>query len=127
MTDRPVSGIVQEVLRNLQDILRSEIRLAKAELKEDAQQAAAAAKTWGIAAWMLLFASAFLLVAVMRAMERAIPDWQGSWPAPALLGTVLAIIGIALWQSGRAAVRNITIGPEKTIESLRKDLKAIRR
>ena len=41
--DRSVSNVLQDVLRHVQDILRSEVRLAKAEIRQEATQAAAAA------------------------------------------------------------------------------------
>jgi membrane protein implicated in regulation of membrane protease activity len=39
--DRPVSDLFQDILRNVQEIIRSEVSLAKAELREEASKAAA--------------------------------------------------------------------------------------
>ena len=40
--DRSVTDVLQNILRNVQDILRSEIRLANAETRQEATQAGAA-------------------------------------------------------------------------------------
>ena len=37
--DRSVSDVLQDILRNLQDMVRSEIRLAKVEIREEARRA----------------------------------------------------------------------------------------
>ena len=36
--DRSVSDVLQDILRNVQEILRSEVRLAKAEIRQEATQ-----------------------------------------------------------------------------------------
>ena len=41
--DRSVTDVLQDILRNVQDILQSEVRLAKAEIRQEATQAATAA------------------------------------------------------------------------------------
>jgi hypothetical protein len=38
--ERAVSEVVQDILRNLQEIVRSEVRLAKVEIREELKQAA---------------------------------------------------------------------------------------
>ena len=37
--ERSVSDVLQDILRNLQDMVRSEIRLAKVEIREEARRA----------------------------------------------------------------------------------------
>jgi len=48
--DRSMGEVVKDIIANVQDMVRSEIRLARAELREEGARSAAAAKLLGIGA-----------------------------------------------------------------------------
>jgi hypothetical protein len=50
-------------------------------------------------------------------LATVIPDWL----AALIVGLVVAVIGLVLVQRGRAALKQTTLKPEKTIESLKED------
>ncbi len=49
--DRSVADVLQDIFRNVQEILRSEIRLAKAEIRQEATEAATAALWMTMGSW----------------------------------------------------------------------------
>jgi xanthine/uracil permease len=59
----------------------------------------------------------FILAAVAILLATVIPDWL----AALIVGLVVAVIGLVLVQRGRAALKQTTLKPEKTIESLKED------
>ena len=62
-TQRSVPEVLQDIVSNLQEIIRSEFLLAKTELKEEAKQAAKPATTFGAGL-------------VLASMGRAFCYWQ---------------------------------------------------
>jgi len=60
-TEAPFAKLVEEAFANVQDIIRSEVRLAKAEARQEAAKAARAAAVLGAGAVVALFALGFLL------------------------------------------------------------------
>ena len=116
--DRSVSNVLQDVLRHVQDILRSEVRLAKAEIRQEATQAAAAA-LWvtvgvvgALSAWMfLLWTAAYALAAILP-----------MWAATLVIAVATAAGGGVLIAAGLRRFTHVTPMPERTIESLKENL-----
>ena len=78
--ERSVSDVLQDIFGNVQDIVRSEVRLAQAEIKTEAAKTARAAKS--------LIAGAVLgLRAVIRSLRLA---WLSFLPWPPPLSSVPA-------------------------------------
>jgi hypothetical protein len=46
---------------------------------------------------------------------------QSLWASPLILGVIVAIVGAILISKGIAAVKNESLVPEKTVESLKND------
>ena len=63
-----ITGLIKELLTDVQTLIREEIALARLEMKEQAGRARAAAMSFGIAAAALAFGVTFLLIAVATAI-----------------------------------------------------------
>jgi Putative Actinobacterial Holin-X, holin superfamily III len=116
-TEESVGGLISEVAGDLSTLMRQELALARAELREEAVKAAKGGGLLGaagLAGWMvLLFASLTVVWALDEAMDTA-------WAALIVTG-VWALIGIALYLAGRARLREVNPVPEQTIEQLKED------
>jgi hypothetical protein len=75
---RPVSEVFRNILDNLQEIVRSEAKLAKAEVREELVRSSKRFTRIGIAALSGFFACAYLLLAAFLALCRAVPDWAAA-------------------------------------------------
>lgn len=120
--ERSVAEVLQDVLRNLQEIVRGEVRLAKAEIRHEATQASssglwlAAGAVGAVSAWMFfLWAVVYGLATVME-----------MWAATLVVAVGLALIAAGLLVVGRARFRQIRPVPERTIESLKENFEWIK-
>jgi len=89
--DRPISAVLYEIVGNVQDIVRSEVHLAKAELREEMQKSRAAAILLG--AGVLLLSSGVLLVllAIVFALTEVMPGWAAALVVGAGVGVLAAL------------------------------------
>ncbi len=116
--DRSVTDVLQDILRNVQDILRSELRLAKAEIRQEATQAAAAARWLTIGVVGLLSAWMFLLWTAVYALSTVLPLWA----ATLVIAVAVACAGGTGLTAGLRRFTRMKPLPERTIESLQENL-----
>src|ERR1700676_5265263 len=89
--DRSMDEILKDIIGNVQEIVRGEVRLAKQEGR------AGATKSWNsarmlIVGWILaLFGMGYVLLAIVYALALAIP----AWAAAGCVGIVVAIAAAA--------------------------------
>jgi uncharacterized membrane protein YqjE len=116
-SERPISGILQDIKTNIQEIVQAEIKLAKIELTDTASRVRSASTMFGTGGVLGIYAVGFCLLAAMMALEIVLPGWLAS-----LIVGVLAGIGalIAISQ-GRQVLKTVR-APEKTIQTVREDL-----
>ena len=109
-----VGELVQDITRDLSTLMRQEVDLAKAEIKEEASKAGKGAGMLagaGFAGYMvLLFASIALWWALANVMD------QG-WAALIVAG-IWAAIGAVLALTGRNKLRTVHPKPERTIDTI---------
>jgi uncharacterized membrane protein YqjE len=115
---RSVSEVLQDIVGNLQEIIRSEFRLAKTELKEEASRAAKPAATFGMGLVFGFYGVGFLLLSSVYALSAVMAGWL----AALLVGTILAIVAIALVSSGGKKLKRVNPTPDKTIRSLEENV-----
>jgi uncharacterized membrane protein YhaH (DUF805 family) len=72
---RPVSEVLKDIFDNAQEIVRSEARLAKAELYEEVGKSKRAAAWLAAAALAAIFAVGFLLVSAFLVLQYMTRDW----------------------------------------------------
>lgn len=115
--DRSLGELFADLSRKTTLLVRQELVLAKTEMTEKATEAG---KNIGflIAGGAVLYMGLlFILAAVAILLATVVPDWL----AALIVGLVVAVIGLVLVQRGRAALKQTTLKPEKTIESLKED------
>jgi Flp pilus assembly protein TadB len=116
---RPVSEILRDVVHDVQDLFRSEVRLAKAEVSEQVDRAKSAGGKFGAAAITGLFAGMCLIAACIALLALTLPVWAAALIMAAILGGVAAY----LYSRARAGMRRFHAMPEETIETLRDDVR----
>jgi phosphatidylglycerophosphate synthase len=116
--DRSFSDVLQDIVRHIQDITRSEIRLAKTEFREEAAKAKSASALTGAGALCGIFAVFFALLAIVYALARAVPDWA----AALIVASVLAVSAGVTISSGIKRFKQVHPTPDKTIETLKENV-----
>lgn len=115
--ERSIGDILRDIGTNIQQIVRSEIRLAKIELADTVRRLQASSMMLVGGAVLGFFALGFLLLAAMFALEIVVAAWLA-----ALIIAVILFIGAGLGLSvGRELFRNVP-APEKTLQTVKEDL-----
>lgn len=113
-TQRSVPEVLQDIIGNLQMMVRGEFRLAKRELSEIASAASRPATTLGVGLVTGFYGVGFLLLALVYGLSTI----MAAWLAALIVGGVLAFCGCALAITGGTKLKSLPITPDKTIGSL---------
>jgi len=117
-----LGDLLGEVTQDLSELMRQEIALAKAELKESATRAGTGAGMLGGAGYAALMAVFFLSVALWWALGRLIGL---GWSA-VIVAVIWAVVAAILFFVGRKQIKEVR-GAPRTVESLRKIPDALKR
>ena len=112
--DVSVGDLISNVTRDLSTLLRQELALAQAELKQEATKTAKGAGAMagaGVAGhFVLLFLSLALWAGLSNVMDAG---WAGL-----IVAVIWAVIAAVLYASGRAKLRQVHPTPDRTVETL---------
>ena len=103
---RSIPDILHDVLVNIQDIVRAEVRLAKAELGEELKAARSGGLLIGAGAVAAIFSALFLLLACVYALSRVVPNWAAALIVAAAVGVAAAVtlgLGVKRFKTIQAA------------------------
>jgi len=106
--------LVAEVTRDLSTLMRQELELAKAELRQSATRASKGAGLLGGAAYAAMMAILFLSIALWWALGTLI---GGGWSG-VVVAVIWAIVGGILYAVGRSKLKEVQGAPQ-TVESLK--------
>ena len=120
--ERSVSDVLQDILSNLQDIIRSEVRLAKAEVREDIRQAAAAGIWLVVGMASGLAAAIFLLWTGVYGLAMFMPLWASTLVAALVMGAAAAV----LMAAGLRKLKRINPVPERTVHTMKEHVEWIK-
>ncbi len=115
--ERSVSDVLQDIFGNVQDIVRSEVRLAQAEIKTEAGKTARAAKSLIAGAVLGLYAGGLLLMAAVYGLSLVLQPWLSAL----VIGAFMSVIAAILITTGRERLNKVK-KPEKTIRSVKEDV-----
>ena len=116
LVDRKISSVLHDIVANIQEILRSEIRLARSELREGLQHSQNAAILLLLGAFGAFGGFLFALLAALFALEMVMPTWT----AALLIATSLAILGAAALRFGVNNLKRVRVAPA-ALASMKED------
>jgi uncharacterized membrane protein YqjE len=122
-SERSVPEVLQDIIGNVQEILRSEVQLAKTELKEEAAEAATPIMTMGVGLVLAAYAVGLLLLAAVFGLTTI----MATWSAALLVGAVVAIIAVLLINTGLGGLKRINMKSERLIASLQENVRWVKR
>lgn len=121
-TERTIGQLVADASHDLSALLRSEVALAKTELKEDAKQGALGAGLFAGAAFFALVGFLFVLVAIAYLLVLwGLPTWAGFGIVALALLLVAAVLGLV----GYTRVKKVG-PPERTIATSKQTIEAVK-
>lgn len=112
--ERSFAAVLRDILQGVAEIIRSEVRLAKTEMLDDAK-ATVASLRWvaagvvlaGLAATCLVWAAVFALSLVMAL-----------WAAALLVAIVLGLVSVAMVDVGLRRLHEVRMVPPRTVATV---------
>ena len=122
--DRPagLGEIVGGLATDVQDLVRGEIALARAELDEKLHRVIIAA-IWLIGGALVAFAG---LVVVLQGVAAALALLIPTWAASLIVGALIVIAGAVFARSGLGMLSLKSLTPDRTAASLQKDVNMVK-
>jgi nitrate/nitrite transporter NarK len=117
LNERSMPGVLQDILRNIQEIGRSEFCLAKSEIKEQASKAAKPAAALAMGIVLAMYALGFMLLTIVYVLTTVI----AAWLAALIVTAVVAVVAVVLVVTSKERLKQVK-PPEKTIETLKENV-----
>lgn len=116
--DRSLGELFSELTREMSALVRQEIQLAKAELRQSATEVGRALASLVIGGAVAYAGFLAVLAAVILALAQAGLPW---WLAALIVGIVVIAVGYYLISRARATLQNVSLAPRQTLETLKED------
>jgi len=115
VSQRSVGSLISEVTTDLSTLMRQELDLAKAEMKEEAAKTGKAAGMLGGAGFAGYLVPLFLSLALWAALANGMDE---GWAA-LIVAAIWAVVGAVLYVTGRKKLREVQPKPERTVDTLK--------
>jgi hypothetical protein len=120
-SDKSLPSLLSDLTRDVVDLVRQEIALARVELSSKIGTAQTALISVAIGAAILLAGLFILLQAVVKGVEMILPPEVAPWLAPLLVGLAVSGIGYVMLKGGTSKLTADNLMPHKTMDSLTRD------
>ncbi|MFD5543308.1 phage holin family protein [Streptomyces sp. NPDC127079] len=118
-----MSELVQRASQQLTELVRGELRLAQAEMKEKGKRYGKGGGLFGGAGVVGFLTLQALVASVIAALSVALPVWAAGLIVTAVLGVIAAVLA----RSGKKQVgRAAPAKPEQTVENVKADVAVIK-
>jgi uncharacterized membrane protein YqjE len=115
---RSMSEVLQDIVANIQEIVRSEFRLAKVEIHEETTKAVRSSIPLVIGVLLSLYALGFIMLAVVHALSMVVDAWL----AALIVGAGVLFISMILVSVGRKRFKQVKVVPEKTVVTVKENV-----
>jgi MFS family permease len=118
--DRSLSDLARQLSMQTTELVRHEVELAKAELRDKGKRAGVGAGMFGGAGALGVYALGALTAAIIAGIAEALPVWASALIVAALYGAIAGILALR----GRNKVQQATPPlPEQTVQSVKEDVR----
>jgi fatty acid desaturase len=121
--ERTLGQLVADVTHDISSIVRSEVALAKAEMRADAKRAGTGAGMFAAAGIFAFLALILLLIAAAYGLVAA---GLAPWAAFLIVAGVLLLVGVILVLVGKHNIDSLKGKPERAIRSTQETIAAVR-
>jgi uncharacterized membrane protein YqjE len=122
-SDEPIGALVHRLSEQIPELVRSELRLAQAEMAQKGKKAGVGLGMFGAAGLLALYGVGTLIATAVLVLALALPAWVAGLIVAGVLFLAAAVAGLA----GKKEVDAATPpAPEKTIANVREDIAAVK-
>lgn len=115
--DRSLGELFADLSRKTTVLVRQELELAKTEMTEKVTVVGKNVAFLAVGGAVLYMGLLFVLAGIAIWLAAYVPDWLSAL----IVGLVVAIVGFVLVQKGRSTLKETSLTPNKTIETLKED------
>lgn len=124
LNEQPVGELLKQLANETTTLVRQELDLAKAEMREKGRIAAPAVGMFGAATAMALLAAGVLTAFLVLALDGVMPNWLAALVVALVYGAAAAL----LYLRGKKRVDAVgSPAPRQTIETLKEDAQWVKR
>jgi xanthine/uracil permease len=123
--ERSIGQLLKELRDETTTLLRQEVDLAKTEISEKASRTGRNLGSVAVGGGVAFLGALALLAAVIYGLTSILNQFMSVgvaiWLAPLIVGLVLAAIGYSLVQKALATLRQESLTPQKTTQTLQEN------
>jgi uncharacterized membrane protein YqjE len=118
VVERTVASLLKDIIGNVQQIIRAEVRLAKVEVAEELGKARRGVALLAAGALFGVVALGFLLLGAVYLLAHVVQPWV----AAMLVALGAAVIGGALLVVGARQLKLVSLTPPRTVNSVQENI-----
>lgn len=118
-----LGALVHDLTQQVPELIRSELRLAQAEMTEKGKRAGLGIGMFSAAGLLALLGIGALVATTILALAHALPDWLAALVVALVL---LAGAGVAALVGKREVEQAIPPAPEQAIEGVKEDIAVVK-
>ena len=118
VVERSISSLLKDIVGNLQQIIRAEVRLAKVEVAGEMTKARQAIVLMALGGLFAAMALAFLLLGAVYLLAHVVQPWA----AAVLVALGAGAIGGALVVVGARQLKRVSLPPARTVTSVQENI-----
>lgn len=115
--NRSMTEVLQDIAGNVQEIIRSEFRLAKVETREEVSKLAKSSILLGAGLVLAVYAMGFLLLTIVYALETTLAPWLSAL----IVAVGVMLVAMVTVNLGRKRMKEVHI-PEKTVGTMKENV-----
>jgi xanthine/uracil permease len=123
--DRSIGQLLKELTQESSTLLKQEMTLAKTEMSEKATRVGANLGEVAVGGAVAFLGAIALLLAVVYGLTSLLNKFMSlgvaAWLAPLIVGVVLAAVGYSLIKKALATLKQESIAPQRTTQSLQEN------
>src|SRR5690349_12558838 len=121
--DPTLGALVHDLSQQVPDLIRSELRLAQAEMTEKGKRAGLGIGMFSAAGLLAFFGVACVITTLILALAHALPDWLSALIVALVL---FAGAGIVALLGKREVEQAVPPAPEQAIEGVKEDIAVVK-
>jgi uncharacterized membrane protein YqjE len=115
---RSIGTVLKDIVGNVQQIVRSEIRLASVEVRQEAGKAGQSAALLMVGGAIAVLALGCALIAAISLLATIVALWS----AALIVAAVTGVVGAGFIAAGMKRMRQITMTPTRTLAALEENI-----
>lgn len=117
-SERSIASVLQDIVANIQQIVRSEVRLAKAEVQEEVGKTGKASQSLAVGAVLAFYAVGIFLLGLVYLLATVV----SSWLAALIVAVFIGGIAVFLVLGGIKQIKRVHLTPDQTIASVKENV-----